>query len=140
MIYHLSIFLENKPGKLERITKIIKDNGIEIRGISLANSGEFGILKLIVSDPDKACSLLSSNNIAVKKRRIIASYIDDRAGSLHDFMSILSSNDINVEDCYGIVLERGNRAVIVVEIEKFPEAENILIKNGVTFLTDSDIY
>jgi hypothetical protein len=140
MAYHLSIFSENKPGKLENITRVFLENNINIRGLSVASGGDFGIIKIIVNNPELAVEKLKEKRITVTKGVIIAGYIDDEIGSLHKFLSILSENKINVEDCYGIVIENNNRAIIVVEVEKYPEAESILKANGVTVLTDNEIY
>lgn len=140
MAYHLSIFMENKPGRIDKITEILAKNNINIRGISVASGGEFGIVRVLVNDPDLAMDKLKENRITVSKRKIIASYIDDKEGSLHKFISILSQNDINIEDCYGIVIENKCKSIIIVEVEKYPEAEKVLIDNGIKVLTDKEIY
>jgi hypothetical protein len=140
MAYHLSIFVENKPGKLERITKVLADNAINLRAISVASGGQFGVVKVLVNDPDKAGELLSRQNITVSRRRILIALVEDHPGGLHNLMVTLSSNHINIEDCYGFVLEGGKRAAIVVEVEKYPEAEKVLAAQGIKALTDSEVY
>jgi hypothetical protein len=140
MAYHLSIFVENKPGKLEKITKVLSDNQINLRAISVASSGDFGVVKVLVNDPDKAYAALKAERITVSKRKIIIAVIDDRPGGLHNLLVTLSSNHINIEDCYGFVLEDKKTAAIVLEVEKYPEAEKILSKVNIKVLGDEQIY
>ncbi len=139
MRYQLSIFMENRPGKLEAITKILAQNNINIRGISLASAGEFGVVKIIANESDRAYEVLKKAHFAVSKREIVIALINDTPGSLHDLLKNLSSNNINVEDCYGIVLEEGEKAAIVLEVEKFPEAERVLKANNITVMSDTEI-
>jgi len=126
----LSVFLENKPGKLETITKILSDAGINIRGISMASEGEFGVLKVLVNDPGKAHEVLKKQHFTVSERNVVVAIVDDRPGALHDLLLTLCSEDINIEDCYGIVLD----------IEAYPQAEKVLAGRGTRLLSDSELY
>lgn len=136
MACHLSIFMENRPGKLERITKILADNAINLRAISVASSGQFGIVKVLVNDPDRACALLKDHQITAAKRRIMVAVVDDKPGGIHRLLVTLSTHHINIEDCYGFALA----AAVVIEVEKYPEAEQILADNGIAVLSDDKIY
>jgi hypothetical protein len=136
----LSVFVENKPGKLESITKILSEAGINIRGISMASEGEFGVLKVLVSDPNKALQVLKREHFTVSERNVVVAIVDDQPGTLHDLLLTLSSQQINIEDCYGIVLEEGDKAAIVLDIEAYPQAEKVLLEKGVRLLTDSELY
>jgi len=140
MAHQLSIFVENKPGKFEKITKILGEKDLNIRGFSVASSGDFGVLKIIVNNPEKAFEILKENNITVSIRNILAVQIDDNSGSLHNLLNILSTNNINLEDCYGISVAYNKSAVIIIEVEKYPEAEKILLANNIRILNDSEIY
>jgi hypothetical protein len=140
MAYHLSIFVVNEPGKLEKITRVLADNGLNIRAFSMASAGEFGVLRVLVNDPEKGYAALKEHHFTVTKRRILVAVIEDRPGALHDLLVTLSSNKVNVEDCYGFVLEEGKRAAIVFEVEKFPEAEKALTATSIELVADGDIY
>jgi hypothetical protein len=140
MAYHLSIFVVNEPGKLEKITRVLADNGLNIRAFSVASAGEFGVLRVLVNDPEKGYAALKEHHFTVTKRRILVAVIEDRPGALHDLLVTLSSNKVNVEDCYGFVLEEGKRAAIVFEVEKFPEAEKALTTTAIELVADGDIY
>jgi len=136
----LSVFLENKPGKLEAITKILSQAGLNIRGISMASEGQFGVLKVLVNDPNKAHEALKKEHFTVSVRNVVVAIVDDQPGTLHDLLLTLSSQKINIEDCYGIVLEEGGKAAIVLDIEAYPQAEKVLAEKGIRLLTDSELY
>ncbi|MFA5857472.1 MAG: ACT domain-containing protein [Elusimicrobiota bacterium] len=139
MAYHLSIFVENKPGKIEKITKVLADNGINLRAITLASTGEYGVLKLLVNNPDLAYDRLKQNSIAVSKRKIIIAVIDDQPGGMFNLLSAMSKNNINLEDCYGFVLEDKKQAAIIMEVEKYPEAETVLAAAGIKLLPENEL-
>jgi len=140
MAYHLSIFVVNEPGKLEKITRVLADAGVNIRAVSMASTGEFGVVRVLVSDPDKGQEALKQNKFTVAKRRILVAEIPDTPGAMHQLLVTLASAHVNVEDCYGSVIEEGKTAVIVCEVEKFPEAEKALAGTGVHLLSDAEIY
>jgi hypothetical protein len=140
MAYHISVFLENNPGKLEKITTILSDNNINLRAMSLASSGDFGVMKLLVDDPDKAFDVLKQNKITATKRQIIAVVVDNVPGSFNNLLKQLSSNNINIEDCYGFLLSNGKTAAIVLEIENYPDTEQYLTDKGFNVLNSQQIY
>ncbi|MBO7611179.1 MAG: hypothetical protein J6T23_03095 [Elusimicrobia bacterium] len=140
MAYHISVFLENNPGKLEKITTILSDNGINLRAMSLASSGDFGVMKLLVDDPDKAFDILRENKIAVSKRQIIGVVVDNVPGSFNKLLLTLSANKINIEDCYGFLLSNGTTAAIVLEIENYPDTAKFLCDKGFDVLSSEKIY
>ncbi len=140
MAYHISVFLENNPGKLEKITTILAVNNINLRAMSLASSETFGVMKLLVDNPEKAYEVLKKNNIAVSKRQIIAVVVDNVCGSFNKLLITLSSNKINIEDCYGFLLSDGKTAAIVLEIEDYPDTEKFLSDKGFEVLSPEKIY
>lgn len=140
MAYHISVFLENNPGKLEKITTILSENNINLRAMSLASSGDFGVMKLLVDDPDKAFDVLRENKIAVTKRQIIGVVVDNVPGSFNKLLLSLSANKINIEDCYGFLLNNGTTAAIVLEIENYPDTAKFLCDKGFDVLSSEKIY
>lgn len=139
MVYHLSVFLENNPGKLQKITKILSDNDINLRAMSLASSGEFGVMKLLVDDPEKAYKILKENKLTVTKRQILAVVIDNLPGSFNNLLNKLSQSNINIEDCYGFLLSDGKTAAIVLEI-KDQNAAQLITEMGFNVLTAEKTY
>jgi hypothetical protein len=140
MAFHLSIFVVNEPGKLEKITRVLSEAGLNIRAVSMASTGEFGVVRVLVNDPDKGLAALKEARFTVTKRRILVAVIDDAPGAMHALLVTLSAARVNVEDCYGFVIEEGSRAAIVFEVEKFPEAERALAGTGINLIADAEIY
>ncbi|MFA7074266.1 MAG: hypothetical protein WC234_03650 [Endomicrobiaceae bacterium] len=140
MVYHLSVFLENNPGKLERITKILSDNNINLRAMSLASSGDFGVMKLLVDNPEMAFEVLKQNKLTVTKRQITAVVVDNIPGSFNRLLNKLSQNNINIEDCYGFLLSDGKTAAIIMEIDNHPNASELLANMGFDVLSADKIY
>jgi hypothetical protein len=140
MAYHLSVFVVNEPGKLEKITRVLADQGLSIRAISMASTGEFGVVRVLVNDPDKGLAALKEARFTVTKRRIVVALIPDKPGAMHELLVTLSSAQLNVEDCYGFVIEEGKKAAIVLEVEKFPEAETALAATAIHLISDAEIY
>ncbi len=140
MAYHLSVFVVNEPGKLEKITRVLAEKGLNIRAVSMASTGEFGVVRVLVNDPDAGLAALREAHFTVAKRRILVALIGDRPGAMHELLVTLAAARINVEDCYGFVLEEGSRAAIVFEVEKAPEAEKALAGTRVSLVSDADVY
>jgi hypothetical protein len=135
----LAVFMENRPGKLESITKALAETGVNIRGIAMASEGEFGVLKILADDPEKALRVLKEHHYTVSRRTVVVAIIEDHPGGLHDLLATLASHQINIEDCYGIVLEEGHRAAVVLDVERFPEAEQVLKDSGIRLLSDREL-
>jgi hypothetical protein len=140
MAHHLSVFAENKPGTLEKLTRVLAGASVDIRAISVSSAGSFGIVKVLVPDPVRAAELLKKNGVTAAVRSIIAAMVTDEPGGFHALLSLLSAKGVNIEDCYGFVIQNRKEAVIVLEAEKYPEAEKILSAAGVRILSDAEIY
>ena len=140
MAFHLSVFVVNEPGKLEGITRVLSEKGLNIRAVSMASTGEFGVVRVLVNDPDAGLEALRDARFTVAKRRILVALVGDLPGAMHDLLVRLSAARLNVEDCYGFVMEEGKKAAIVFEVEKFPEAEKALDGSGVVLVSDAEIY
>ena len=140
MAFHLSVFLENKPGKLEKITKVLSDNQINLRAMSLASAGNFGVVKLLLDKPEIAFEELKKQKITATKRKITAAVIDNVPGAFYGLLEKLSGNGVNIEDCYGFLLNDGKTAAIVLEIDNRPDTEDVMKKLGINVLDEDKIY
>ncbi len=138
-INQLSIFVENKAGTVAKITKNIADAGVSIRALSVADTQEFGILRLIVSDVEKAKEALSKNDCVVSVTKVIGVEIPDVAGGLSEVLELMSVNDINVEYLYAFITISGKHAYVVLRVEDNEKAAKILTENGVKLVTQNDI-
>ena len=139
-VEQISIFLENKPGGLEEVTRILKDAQINIRTLSLADTTDFGILRLIVNDVDKASSVLKEQGYRISRTTVVAVEVPDRPGGLHSILEVLSKNGINVEYLYAFVERSGENAVIIFRFDAPDKAIEVLQKNGMTVLPGAKLY
>ncbi|HOA98831.1 ACT domain-containing protein [Candidatus Sordicultor fermentans] len=140
MARQLSIFAENKPGRIEKITRLLSQEGINIRAITISSANGFGVIKILASEPQKAFELLRNHNFPVYLQEVIAVVMNDEPGGLHRVARALAENQINIEDAYGFVIKSGEKAVLVIQVENQPQAHNILERNGFQLLTDEEIY
>lgn len=138
-INQLSIFVENKAGTVAEITKSIASAGVSIRALSVADTQEFGILRLIVSDVEKAKAALSENDCVVSITKVIGVEIPDVAGGLSSVLELMSNNNINVEYLYAFITISGQHAYVVLRVEDNDKAAKILSENGVKLVTQADI-
>jgi hypothetical protein len=140
MAHQISVFVENKPGRLERVTEILAKARVNIRAFTVSSSYEYGVMKFLVDKPDKALEAIRSQGIPANKREILAVLMDDRPGGLHRIARVLSQRKLNIEDAYGFVIEDKKQAVLVVDVEKIGEAKRALKEEGFTTLSDQEIY
>ena len=138
-INQLSIFVENKAGTVAQITKSIADAGVSIRALSVADTQEFGILRLIVSDVEKAKEALSKNDCVVSITKVIGVEIPDVAGGLSNVLELMSKSAINVEYLYAFITISGKHAYVVLRVEDNDKATKILTENGVKLVSQADI-
>jgi hypothetical protein len=140
MAHQISVFVENKPGRIERITEILAKAKVNIRAFTLSGSYEYGVMKFLVDQPNKALEVLSAQGISASKREIVAVLMEDRPGGLHRIARAFSQRQMNIEDAYGFVIEDKKRAVMVLDVEKISEAKRALKEEGILTLTDQEIY
>jgi len=124
--YQLSIIAENKPGGLRSVTSILRKEKINIRAITIANAGDFGVVNLLVDDPERAYKTFLKEGLTVKQRAIIAVVIEDKPGGLDHLIQLLAQEDINIQNAYGFVIESREKAVFVVDVTEVEKTEQIL--------------
>ncbi|HVO67788.1 MAG TPA: ACT domain-containing protein [Syntrophales bacterium] len=139
-VEQISIFLENKPGALESVTRLLKDANINIRTLSLADTSDFGILRLIVNDVNTTLKVLNENGLRVSRTTVVAVEVPDRPGGLHSILEVLAKNAINVEYLYAFVEKSGENAVIIFRFDAPDNAIDVLLKNGFTVLPGEKLY
>ena len=131
IIKQISIFVENKPGRLAEITDIIAKNDINIRALSIADTANFGILRIIVNDSNKVEKLLKENNITVSITSVISICVEDKPGGLAEILKLLAAENIDIEYMYAFVSkQRDDSAYVVMRIEEDFKAMEILKKAG----------
>ena len=140
MAKQISIFADNKPGRLKKITETLMQENINIRAMTLQDSGEFGLVNLLVDKPDAANVALSNNGFASTLKDVLAIIMDDKPGGLYNIMDMLSTHDINIENAYGFVIESSKAAVFCVEVKDTVRIKNLIEKAGFKILTDEQLY
>jgi hypothetical protein len=121
-IEQISIFIENRSGRLAQITSFLGDAGINIRAMSLADTSDFGILRLIVNDVEKAVGVLKQKGFTVRLSHVVAVEIKDRPGELGGFLIALEEAGLNVEYMYAFVQKSGEHAVVIFRFEDLDRA------------------
>lgn len=138
-VRQISVFVDNKPNQLTGVMKLIKDSGINIRALSLADTKDFGILRIIVNDTDKTCEILRSAGYAVTVTEVVAITIPDSPGQLSRVLDILGGEGVNLEYLYAF-LGKSDRAVsFVIRVDDNANAAAALNKGGIIQLTENDI-
>ena len=138
-IKQLSVFLENRHGTLIEVTDLLAKEGIDIRAMSLADTQDFGILRLIVNDPEKAKASLAGIGFAATINEVTAVAIDDNPGALSNVIRVMSENDINIEYMYAFLSTHNGNAYVVFRVADNEAAADILEKNGVILVTEDNI-
>ena len=138
-IVQLSVFLENRLGRLDEVLKVLKDNQINIRALSLADKANYGILRMIVDNPEKCIAVLKRENVSVNFTPVVAVEVEDRPGGLQDVVRILVENGVNIEYMYAFVEKAGDKAVVVFRVEDTEKAEESLMLAGKKILEKEDI-
>ena len=139
-IMQISIFIENQSGRLWEVCNLLGENGINIRALSLADTSDFGILRLIVNDPEKAYKILKENDFTVGKTEVIAVEVPDNPGGLAKVLKILRDNNINVEYMYAFVERSGNFAIMIFRFDETDKAIKVLNQNGINTIEGKKIY
>ncbi len=138
-IRQLSVFLENRHGTLIEVTDLLAKEGIDIRAMSLADTQDFGILRLIVNDPDKAKTALAKIGFVASVNEVTAVAIDDNPGALSAVIHVMAENDINIEYMYAFLSTHKGNAYVVLRVADNAHAADILKANGIVLVTEDDI-
>jgi hypothetical protein len=139
-VEQISIFIENKSGRLAEITRILGEAGINIRALSLADTSDFGILRLIVNDGTKATTVLKEAGFTVNRTEVVAVEVPDRPGGLSAILQALDREAINVEYMYAFVERCGGNAVIIFRFDETDKAISALKAQNFNMLEGSRLY
>lgn len=138
-VEQISIFIENKSGRLAEVSGTLGKAGINIRALSLADTSDFGILRLIVNDAEKALQVLREQNFTVSKTEVIGVEVPDAPGGLSSILQILDQHNVNVEYMYAFADRCGDNAVIIFRFDEIDEAIQALTQSGIKILEGEQI-
>ena len=136
-IKQISVFIGNKKGRLALVTEVLSKANIDIRALSLADTADFGMLRMIVDDPDRCSAVLKKHDFVVQETDVIAVEVTDTPGGLHAILKIFDENNINIEYVYAMVEKKKNAAAVIFRVEDQQKAIDVLAKKGIA-LVDSD--
>ncbi|MDD2365412.1 MAG: amino acid-binding protein [Desulfuromonadaceae bacterium] len=139
-VEQISIFIENKSGRLAEITRVLGEACVNIRALSLADTSDFGILRLIVNDGEKASSVLKEKGFTVNMTEVVAVEVPDCPGGLSSILKTLDGAEINVEYMYAFVERSGGNAVIIFRFDETDKAIKVLQASGFIMLEGSRLY
>jgi hypothetical protein len=129
----ISIFSENKPGRLSKITKVIAEEGINILAMNIASSNGFGVIRFIVDKGEQASQKLRQKGFTVSLNEVLAIELVDRPGGLHEVAAILSKKRINIENAYVLILESRKKAFLIVDVDDIEKAKKLLKNEKLRF-------
>jgi hypothetical protein len=139
-VEQISIFIENKSGRLAEVSRILGEAGVNIRALSLADTSDFGILRLIVNDREKAMTALKGKGFTVSKTEVVAVEVPDQPGGLASILQVLDNELINVEYMYAFVERCGANAVIIFRFDETEKAITTLQAKGFNMLEGERLY
>ena len=134
----ISVFLENKAGRLAEVTGTLADAGVNIKALALADTSEFGILRLIVGDHEKAKDVLKAKGFTVTRTHVVAVEVEHTAGGLHKILTILEGKGINVEYMYGFPY-RADGAIMVFRFDRTEQAIEVLQQSNIKIFSGEDV-
>jgi hypothetical protein len=136
----ISVFLENRAGRLAEVTRTLREASINIRAMSLADTSDFGILRLIVSDPAKAIEELKAKGFTLGRTSVVAVQVGDQPGGLDHILSLMAKNDVNVEYMYAFVQKTMEQATLIFRFDKIEKAIELLQAEGITLIPGAELY
>lgn len=139
-VKQISVFVENKAGQLAEFTKILKQNGIDMRALSLAETPDFGIVRIIVDDSYKTACVLKEAGYVFSITPVLAVAIKDETGGLDQILNILAEHDINLDYTYAFITRNKNVAYMILRVNDNEKAKEVLVKNHIKPVCQDDLY
>ena len=140
IIRQLSAFIENKQGRLAEAMKTLSDNGVDVSALSLADTSDYGVLRLIVSDPEKGRQVLSDSGVIVKITEVVAAVMDDVPGGAARVIELLAEGGVDVEYMYACIGRVNGKALMVMRVDDIEKTERIFAENGLSDIRPEDVY
>ena len=138
-ITQISIFLENRAGQLSEITKILSENSIDLKALNIAETADYGILRIISDDSDKAANLLRDNGFIVTETPVAAAAVPNKAGGLNDLLNIISNEEIDIEYMYSVFGQKDGLAYMIFKVKDVEAFISVLEKYFITVADNSDL-
>lgn len=138
-IKQISLFVENKPGRMARVSKTLSDAGVNIRAMTIAEAGDFGVIRMVVDDPQEGYQVLHEKGFTVSETDVLAVEMKDIPGGLYEIVNTLGENDINVDYAYAFVTTKAERAMLIIRVDDLEKAKTVLTGAGIKLATKDEI-
>ena len=138
-IKQISIFAENKPGRMAGVAKALGDAGVNIRALTIAEAGDFGVIRMVVDDTERGYTALREKGFMVSETDVLAVEIKDVPGGLYEIVNSLGMNNVNVEYAYAFVTAKAERAMLILRVDDVKRAAEVLSEAGVRVATREEI-
>jgi hypothetical protein len=138
-ITQISVFLENRKGRLYDVCSLLGDHGVNIRALTIAETESFGVLRIVVDKSDSAIQLLRDHQFVANFTDVVAIEVPDKPGGLASILKVLAENDVNIEYMYGFVEKFSDKALLVMRFEDTDFAQQILAKHNIRVVAEKDI-
>ena len=139
MVYQISVFLENRAGQLAEITKILADNGVDLRAISIAETADYGVLRMIVDNADKATGLLLTNGYILSMTPVLVVAVPDQPGGLAPVLGVLAEGNIDIEYMYSLFTPEVGKAYMVFRISDESKFMELMVEHGMQLATAEEL-
>ena len=139
MLNQISVFVENKTGRLASVMKILTDNNIDIRAMTIADTTDFGIVRFVVEDHENALKILKENDCTANATKVVAFSVPDQPGGMYSVIDAFENAGINIEYCYSLVTNKEGRASVAVRVDDNDKAVEVLNSKGIALITVDDI-
>ena len=139
-VEQISVFLENRTGRLAEVASILSQAGINIRALTVADTSDFGLLRMIVSDTEKARRVLKENGFTIGKHDVVAVEVVDQPGGLYHILDLLSRVRVNVEYMYAFVRNSGDNAIMIFRFDNTDKAIQALTENNIKMIEGKSVY
>jgi hypothetical protein len=139
-IKQISLFVENKPGRMAKVSKTLSDAGINIRALAVAEAGDFGVIRMVVDDPEKGHRVLRDKGFTVSMTDVLAVEMRDIPGGLYEIVNTLGENGINIDYAYAFVTAKAQRAMLILRVDDIAKARKVLASRGVKIATKEEIH
>lgn len=139
MLNQISVFVENKTGRLASVMKILTDNNIDIRAMTIADTTDFGIVRFVVKNHEEALKILKENECTANVTKVIAFSVPDAPGGMYSVIDAFESAGINIEYCYSLVTNKEGRASVAVRVDDNDKAIEVLNAKGIGLISVDDI-
>jgi hypothetical protein len=138
-IKQISLFVENRPGRTAKVAKTLSDAGVNIRALTIAEAGDFGVIRMVLDDPDKGYKVLKESAFTVSMTDVLAVEMKDIPGGLYEIVNTLGQNEINVDYAYAFVTAKAHSAMLILRVDDIARARQVLGEKKVKIATKEEI-